>query len=732
MLGAAMMQSMLRSSNVLAIAVLAVVVMLVVPVPTPLLDALLALDVMAAAAVLVVTLSIRDPLEVTAFPTFLLVATLFRLSLDVSATRLILTQGDQPGGVGTVIPAFGEFVMRGNFVVGLLLFAILIIVQLVVVANGAQRVAEVAARFTLDAMPGKQMAIDADLHAGLIDAAGAQARRRAVQAEADFYGAMDGAGKFVRGDAIAALIILAVNVVAGIGIGMIGKHLDPVTAVQTYALLSVGNALATTLPAFLLSTAMGVVVTRAASDEGLGSDIARQLLGNPTPLRTVGAAMLGLALVPGLPHLAFGALGALGFAGGQAAARASERRRKMDVMLQAQRRRAEARKPESAVHYLGVDQLTIDVGEALLSLLDEPAGSALLQRIAALRRVVALELGIVLPGVHVRDDLRLPPRGFAIRVRDRVAAQAQLHPDRAFALGQPAAISALPGDAAIDPVTAQDGRWVPAGASPAATSTMAEEAPTGVVVVDPIAVIASSLGAVAREHAAALLGRQEVQMLLDHVRQSHPAVVKGVVPELAGLGLVQRVLQHLLREGVSIRDLVAILETIADEVETTKDAAQIGEAARRRLAPVICASLAREGGVIRAAVVSPDTDAALSASVAATERGPALALGPSAAQALAAELRALSRDGVGRATLVCSQTLRLPLARFAELCANRTVVLGLAEIAPGYTVEAEKIVTFNVDAGGTEPEASGMGPPASKSNLLSLHSDMREQDARTS
>jgi flagellar biosynthesis protein FlhA len=663
-----------------AVAVLAIVATLVVPLAPWLLDALLALDIMGAAVVLVIALTLREPLEFATFPTLLLVATLFRLSLDVSATRLILTQGAEPGGVGTVIPAFGDFVMRGSIIVGMLMFVILIVVQLVVVTNGAQRVAEVAARFTLDAMPGKQMAIDADLHAGVIDAVEAKAKRAAVQAEADFYGAMDGAGKFVRGDAIAALVIVGINIVAGIGIGTLMKHMELAEAAQTFTLLSVGNALATTLPAFLLSTAMGIIVTRASSDQSLGEDLLRQALAHPSSLRTVGIAMLVLALVPGLPHVAFGILGVLGLAASRAAERVDQRRRELNEASERQRKRVESGKPEGAVALLGVEQLGIDLGEALLPLLEEPAGTALLQRIGVLRRSLALELGIVRPGVHIRDDLRLPQRGFAIRVRDRIVARGQLHPDRALALGSPNALSRLPGEATTDPVTGYDAKWLPTTTSPGAH----EEA----VVVDPIAVLTSRLGVVVREHAAALLGRQEVQWLLDHVRRTNPAAIKGVVPELAGLGLVQRVLQHLARERVSIRDFVAILETIADEAEHTKDAALIGEAARRRLAPAICAMLANAAGVIQVLAISARSESELSDAVVATDRGVIFGIEPGSAVALAGAFRTGLQEA-GVSTILSAPSLRLPLARFVELCGVSATVVSLAEIAPGYSVEVK-------------------------------------------
>jgi flagellar biosynthesis protein FlhA len=673
-----------RGGRVLVVAVLSIVAMLVVPLPPVLLDALLALDVMAACAVLVTALSVQDPLELSAFPSLVLIATLFRLSLDVSATRLILTQGDVPGGVGAVIPAFGDFVMRGNVVVGLLLFVILLVVQLAVVANGTQRVAEVAARFTLDAMPGKQMAIDADLHAGLIDAQAARARRRAVQAEADFYGAMDGAGKFVRGDAVAAVVIVAVNLVAGFAIGVLQKHLDAGAAVQTFALLSIGNALATTLPAFLISTAAGVMVTRAASDAALGDDLARQLSAHPGAARSVGGAMLLLAFVPGTPHLAFGALGLAGLGFAHAALRANESRSRALAAEDAQRRRADARRPESAVALVGVDQLSIDVGEALLPLLDEPAGSALLARIASVRTKVALELGVVLPGVRVRDDLRLPQRGYAIRVRDRVAARGELHADRALAIGPHPALSQLPGESVQDPVTGGDARWV-------ATDDLAQaDAAAAAIVVDPVGVLASALANAVRANAPALLGRQEVQALLDHVRRTHPAAVKGVVPEVASLGLVQRVLQHLVREGVSIRDIVAVLETIADEAESTKDAGLIGEAARRRLASAICSGLADGDGTIRAVALAPELEHLLNGALVATESGPLFGLDIDRAERLRTSLRSAAARRGGTIVVVCGQQLRFALARFAEIAGVRATVLGIDEVAPGYALAIEE------------------------------------------
>ncbi len=670
--------------NALAIAVLASIAMLIIPLPPFVLDALLAFDIMFATAVLVVALSIQNPLELAAFPSLLLVTTLFRLSLDVSATRLILTQGDRPGGVGTVIPAFGEFVMRGDVAVGMLLFIILIVVQLVVVTNGAQRVAEVAARFTLDAMPGKQMAIDADLHTGLIDAAQARTRRRAVQSEADFYGAMDGAGKFVRGDAIAAIVIVVVNVVAGTAIGVFGKHLDLATAVQTYPVLSIGNALATTVPAFLLSIAMGIMVTRTSSDATLGVDLVRQMLAHPAELRTVGGAMLVLSIVPGLPHAAFGVLGLGTLVIASYSIRAQKRQDLAMFAQEANRKRAESHKPEHAIALLGLEPLAIDLGERLLPLLEQPAAGSLLARIALVRRNVALDLGIVVPGVCVKDDLTLPQRGFAIRVRDRVVAHGSIHPDRPLALGEPNKLSQLSGEATLEPANGLDGVWL--------HSQSADMETTGTIVVDPLAVLASALDGAVRSNAAALLGRQEVQSLLDNLKQTQPAAVKGVVPEIASLGLVQRVLQHLVRERVSVRDISAIVESIADEAENTRDVSIIGEAVRRRLAPSICTALAGSDNVIRAAALSIGLESRLATSLVVGDRGPILGLEPASAARLAERLLSHQRNVGARGVIVCSQSLRLPLARFLEAFGGTLAVLGLAEVVPGYTVDVAEMI----------------------------------------
>ncbi|MDQ6766305.1 MAG: flagellar biosynthesis protein FlhA, partial [Candidatus Eremiobacteraeota bacterium] len=412
----------------------------------------------------------------------------------------------------------------------------------------------------------------------------------------------------------------------------------------------------------------------------------RQMLAHPSALRTVGVAMLALALVPGLPHFAFGALG-LGTLLTATFSTRAQRRAELDRFAQeANRRRAEAHKPEHAVTLLGVEPLSINVGERLLPLLEQPAASALLGRIALVRRNIALELGIVLPGVHIKDDLTLPARGFAVRLRDRVVASGTLYPERALAIGSPRSLSKLPGEA-LESSSGLHGVWLPAHDAQAQDIE-------GTVVVDPLAVLASALDRVARNNAVALLGRQDVQSLLDNLRQTQPAAVKGVVPETASLGLVQRVLQHLVRERVSVRDISAIVETIADEAENTRDASLIGEAVRRRLAASICSSLAGSDNVIRAAALSIKLESQFAAATIQSDRGPVFGLDPLDAARTAERLLAYQQDVGARGVIVCSQSLRLPLARFIETLGGTLNVLGLAEVVPGYTVNVAETISF--------------------------------------
>ncbi|MBV8423930.1 MAG: FHIPEP family type III secretion protein, partial [Candidatus Eremiobacteraeota bacterium] len=546
-----------------------------------------------------VAIRIEEPLQFSSFAPALLVATLYRLALDVSATRLILTHGDEPGAVGAVIPAFGAFVVGGNAIIGLIVFAILITIQFVVVASGAQRVAEVAARFTLDAMPGKQMAIDAEVHAGFLDPEAARAKRARIQAEADFYGAMDGAGKFVKGDAIAALVIVVLNLLGGVAVGLL-HGLPPTDAFARFAILSIGNALVTTLPAFLISLAMGLMVTRVAVERSLGSDLAQQLLSRPDALRGAAVLVGVLALVPALPGPLFAALAIAAFAASQVA-----QRRQHDDAEDAKKKAGDARRiamrrPESALNLVGVDALAIDFGAQLVSLLAPPNDDALLDRIGEVRRALALEIGIAIPALRLRDDLTREADTYAIRVRDAIVAIGRLRLGKLLAVGEPETLATLAGEAVREPVYGLNARAIEpeqrAGAQAA-----------GLLVFDSISIVGSHVAEVARQHAAELLGRQEFATMLEHLRGVAPAIVKEFGDGGVPIALAHRAFVLLLREKMWPRDPLLALEAIVDAAGV-REARDLAEAIRRRIVP---SELRRRNLVPNALVASPELEETL-------------------------------------------------------------------------------------------------------------------------
>lgn len=652
-----------------AAVLLCIVAILIVPLPPFVLDILLGVNVFTSAIVLLLSVTIEEPLQFSAFAPALLIATLFRLSLDVSATRLILTQGHEPGGAGAIIPAFGEFVVRGNLVVGLIVFAILITIQFVVIASGSQRVAEVAARFTLDAMPGKQMAIDADVHAGLLDADGARLKRERVQKEADFYGAMDGAGKFVKGDAVAALIIVALNLIGGIAVGVIYHGMDAAQALQTFALLSIGNALVTTLPAFLISTAMGMMVTRVAAEGSLGSDLASQLFARPEILRAAGALLLALALVPALPRPVFVVLGLSAFAG---AYFAQKRKALAAALADSERdaaKRQAIRRPEMALGLVGVDAVCIEIGANLAQLLAPPLADALLDRVGEVRRALAADIGVVLPGVRLRDDLTRDPQTYAIRIRDQIAGEGSLQLDCMLAVAEEAVLARIAGEAVFEPVYGLPAKWI----QPAQREHALE---LGALVFDPVSVVGSHLAEAARSNAAALLGRQELQTLLEHLRASVPTVVKEIGTDVLPLSAVQKAFALLLRERVWPRDPVAVLEAMIDSAGAGREPRDLAEAARRVAVP---AMLRRRGAdVLEPMLLDPQLERSLGASFAAAGSG---AIDP----ALAVRIRDHAQEYAAsappnRAALVCTAAVRPLLADFLLRSGVKLPVYSYAEV----------------------------------------------------
>jgi flagellar biosynthesis protein FlhA len=647
---------------------LAIVGILIVPLPAWLLDALLGVNIFVSALVLLLSVTVENPLEFSAFAPALLVATLFRLSLDVSATRLILTEGTVPGAVGSIIPAFGAFVVHGNLVVGIIVFAILITIQFVVIASGSQRVAEVAARFTLDAMPGKQMAIDADVHAGVLDAAGARRKREAVQREADFYGAMDGAGKFVKGDAVAALVIVALNLAGGLVVGVAYRGLTPAQALDTFALLSIGNALVTTLPAFLISTAMGMMVTRVAADGALGADLAAQLCARPDVLRSVGVLLLALSFVPALPRPLFAVLGLTAFAMAAFAQRHRRERENEAAAARDRARRHAMRRPELALGLVGVDAVSIDVGAELAHLLVPPCADALLDRIGDIRRALASDIGVVLPGVRLRDDLAREPATYGIRVRDRMVAHGRLHLEQCLAVAEEAVLARLGVRIEPEPVYGLPAAWIPCERADAATSC-------GALVFDPISVLGSHLAEVARAHAAELVGRQELHTLFEHLRASVPSVIKEIGTESLPFASVHRAFSLLLREMVWPRDPVRVLEAMLEA--GTRDAGELAEAARRAVVPELLRR--RAVATLEPAIFDPEFERTL---VSAWGRGGTDAASPSIALALRDRVAAYAA-GVRpreRAAVVCTAALRPLLADFLLRSGIRLDVFSYGEL----------------------------------------------------
>jgi flagellar biosynthesis protein FlhA len=664
----------MKLNGVFAAAVLSIVGILIVPLPPMILDALLALNIFGSALVLLISLRVEEPLEFSAFPPALLLATLFRLSLDVSATRLILTQGHLPDGVGSIVPAFGQFVVRGNIVVGLIVFAILVTIQFIVIATGAQRVAEVSARFTLDAMPGKQMAIDADVHAGVLDAEGARRKRARVQREADFYAAMDGAGKFVKGDAIAALIIVALNLIGGVVVGMAYHAMSPLDALQTFAILSIGNALVTTLPAFLISTSMGLMVTRVAGEGALGVDLAQQLIARPDALRLAGILMGVLAFVPALPAPVFGALALAALLGASAAARRRSAAEAAQRAAAERRRKDAIRRPEAAFALVGVDALAIDIGTDLFSLLATPNADALLDRIGDVRRALAGETGIVIPGVRLRDDA-MRSDSYAIRVRDRVAAEGRLRLDRLLAVATEATLAEVGGEPAIEPVYGLAARSIPYAERDRAQAL-------GALTFDAISIIGSHLSETVRANASELFGRQELQTLVEHLRATVPAIVKDVGGEALSIVTAHRAFVALLRERAWPRDPVAVFEAMVDAAPHARDPRDIAEAARRVIVPQ---HFRRENITrIRPLMIAPAFDAELCRMWGSE----GLAPDPATALHLRASVERFTADpSFAPHAVVTTAALRPLLADFFERIGPRIEVYAFGEIPASVAVE---------------------------------------------
>ena len=649
------------------VGVVAIILMMVVPVPTALLDFLIAINITGALLIVLVSMYVQRPLDFSSFPSLLLVATLFRLALNISATRRVLGNGY----AGKVINAFGHFVIGGSLVIGLVIFLILLVIQFVVITNGAGRVAEVGARFTLDAMPGKQMAIDADLNSGLIDEAEARRRRLEVASEADFYGSMDGASKFVKGDAIAAIIITVINLVGGITIGILQHHLSVTDAINKYSLLSVGDGLVSQIPALLLSVSTGLIVTRAGGSSDLGTAVASQLGGQKRALQIAGGAGLALCLVPGLPKLPFLLVGGGLLVLGQRMA--SVKPESADAVLPPMAAGPAPDSPEAILGELAVDPLELALSPDMISLVDGP-GADLLDRVKALRRKLALELGLVMPPVRTRDNVELPAASYAIRVNGVEVARGKAPTGTVLALGD--GLQNLPGIAGQEPVFGLPGKWI-------ASELRGQAEMLGATVVDRSSVIITHLSEIVRGYASRLLGREEVSALSLALKKTHPVVVEDLTPAILSLGEIQRVLHALLDEGVAIRDLVRIYEALSVAAKAGTEPDRLVEAARLALAPAITASHAQDGR-LSVLTIDPRLQQSLLESVRPAETGVQLLPGPELVEGLITEVgrqhQAALERGL-RPVLACAPQIRLPLRRLIASTAPDLPVLSYSEIS---------------------------------------------------
>jgi flagellar biosynthesis protein FlhA len=685
-------KKLLKHSDLLAaVGVVVVVTMLVVPLPPMVLDLFITVNISAALAVAVATMYLSRPLDFSVFPSLLLLTTMFRLAINVSVTRLILTKGD----AGSVVKDFGQFVVGGNVVVGLVIFLILVVIQFVVVTNGAGRVAEVAARFTLDAMPGKQMAIDADLNAGLITDEQARNRRSEIAREADFYGAMDGASKFVKGDAMAALLITAINLIGGIVVGMLQHGLPFGEATHHYSLLTVGDGLAAQIPALLISVATGILVTRSASEKDLGSDVANQILRQKKAPMVAGSVICLFALVPGLPKVPFLFIGIIFLVIGRAV------RNGMPDELEAAAAAAAAvpsgDKPElpaapreEVMKELPIDPLELGIGFGLVPLVDRRGGGTLVRRVSSIRRQIAGELGMVIPPVRIHDEIDLDSHEYVFKVRGTPVARGSIMAGHHLAMDPGDAVGSLPGIPTTEPAFGLPATWIP-------ESQHAEAEALGYTVVDGESVIVTHLTETIRKHSAQLLTRQDVRQLLDQLKEINEAVVTEVVPDVLSLGEIQRVLQALLTEGVSIRDLGAIVEAVGDKARVTRDPSLLAEYARQALGRAITAPHLDPTHTLRVITLDPAIEQELATSITQTSDGEYLAMEPARAQAVLGAVRSQSEHAAGRGgarpVLLCSARVRRHVRRLVEAAVPHLPVCSYNEVASGISVETIGVVT---------------------------------------
>jgi flagellar biosynthesis protein FlhA len=663
------------SELITVIGVIAVLVVMIIPLPSIILDFLLALNITLAITILLIAMYTIKPLDFFIFPPLILVTTLFRLSLNVASTRLILLHGNE--GIlaaGKVIKSFGSFVVGGNYVVGMIVFIILVIVNFVVITKGATRIAEVAARFTLDAMPGKQMGVDADLNAGLIDEDEAKARRAMITRESEFHGSMDGAAKFVRGDAIAGIIITVINIIGGFIIGVLQQKMSIIDAAQNYTLLTVGDGLVSQIPALTISTAAGIVVSRAASQETMGKDFAKQFLNYPKAIYVSALTVFFFGLIPGLPHIPFILLSIL-IGGSVYMLRGGKEGLKIKEIEEKKKEPVEEG-PEPVEHLLIVDPLELEVGYGLISLVDREQGGKFLDRVRSIRRQFALEMGMVIPPIHIRDNLQLNSSEYQILLKGVKIAGAELMMNHYLAMDPGDISRKIEGVETIEPAFSIPAVWIP--------EERKEEAKlSGYTVVDDATIMATHLTEVIRKHASELLGRQEVQNLLDNLKRSYPKAVEELVPNLLSLGILQKVMQNLIKERISIRDLLTVVETLADYAVFTKDPDLLTEYVRNKLSRSIISPYIGEDGFLKLITMDPGVEDLLLQGIQKAEHGSYLSIDPKIADSIIASIKQEAEKAMSKniqPILLTSPVIRRHLKKMVEYFIPSLMVLSQSEL----------------------------------------------------
>jgi flagellar biosynthesis protein FlhA len=673
------LEKLLKHADILiAVAVIGVIVLLVFPIPVFLLDMLLATNITIALLVLLMAMYANEPLEFSVFPGMLLVMTLFRLGLNVASTRMILADAY----AGNIIEAFGGFVAKGNAVVGLVIFIILVMINFIVITKGSGRIAEVAARFTLDAMPGKQMSIDADLNNGIIDEEQAKDRREKISREADFYGAMDGAAKFVRGDAIAGILITLINIVGGLIIGVSQRGMTLADAASTYTLLTIGDGLVSQVPALIISTSAGILVSRAASQSSLGRDLAGQLLNQPRTIAITSVVLFVFAIMPGLPTIPFMLLaGTTGYI-----AIMSSKGAKIATAKALQATKVEKSNDEKITDFLHIDPLELEIGYGLIPLVDKDQDGDLVERIALIRKQQAIEMGIVIPPIRIRDNLHLKPNDYVLKIRGNEVARGELRVGNFLALNPGNITGKIKGLPTREPTYGLPAKWI-------ADSERSKAESLGYTVVEPAAVLATHIVEILKRNAHKILSREDAKKLIDNLKTSSPSIVEELIPSLLPLGVVHKILQKLLRESIPIRDLVVILETLSDYASATKDPDILNEYVRYALSPTITERFCEDDGKVYAIILDPKLEGAISDELQKTQnRGlTGLSMSPKLINEIYRQLTKLTAEATSmgrRPITICSPTVRNALRRILEPVMPNVIVLSYGELLVNTQIES--------------------------------------------